>query len=69
MLKIWARADTVHSPSKKGFVALCVFMSEGAEQPRRCIISVKPDAPVTLEGLGERIEKAEHDRREQGSLG
>jgi serine/threonine-protein kinase len=69
MVKIWARADTVHSPGKKGFVALNTFTSEGPEQVRRCIISVRPDAPVTLEGLGKWIEKAEHERRKQGNLG
>jgi serine/threonine-protein kinase len=69
MLKIWARADTTHSPSKQGFVALCTFFSEGPEQPRRCLISVKPDAPVTLEGLGKRLEQEEHARRARGSTG
>src|SRR5207248_350248 len=67
MLKVWARSDVVHSLNKEGFIALCVFMPAGTVGPPRCMISVKPDAPVTLEGLGKRLEQLEHVRREQAN--
>src|SRR5262249_2575101 len=63
--KDWARTDARRSRRGKGFVALCVFMSEGGQQRRRCILSVTPDSRVSLRGLGARLERAEAERRRQ----
>jgi hypothetical protein len=69
MLKVWARSDTVHSSTKEGFIALCTYIPAGMSRAPRCMISVKPDAPVNLEGLGKRLEKLEHDRLEKANRG
>jgi hypothetical protein len=61
--KDWARTDARRSASGKGFVALAVFMSEGAQQKRRCILSVTPDSRASLRGLGALMEQAEGRRR------
>jgi hypothetical protein len=63
--KDWARSDEKRCPSERGFVALCVFMSPGPHQVRRAIISVRPDAGVTLRGLGALLDQAEGSRRIQ----
>jgi hypothetical protein len=62
--KDWARSDAEHS-SGGGFVALSVFHTEGPHQLRRCILSVRPDAGVTLRGLGAQVDDAEAARRRQ----
>jgi hypothetical protein len=61
--KDWARTDAENCPNSKGFVALSVFLSEGARQVRRCILSVTPEGGVTLEGLAARLDRAEAERR------
>jgi hypothetical protein len=61
--KDWARTDAGRCPDGKGFVALSVFLSEGAQQVRRCILSVTPDGGATLEGLGALLDGAEAERR------
>jgi serine/threonine protein kinase len=61
--KDWARSDVRRCPNGHGYAALCVFMSEGARQPRRCILSVTPDSGATLRGLGELLDDAEAARR------
>lgn len=63
--KDWARSDQKHCPNRRGFDALCVFMSEGPRQARRCIISVTPDSAASLRGLGEILEAEESRRRVQ----
>jgi hypothetical protein len=63
--KDWARSDAERCPNKVGYAALCVFMSEGPNRPRRCILSVTPDCGATLSGLGERLDAAEAERRRQ----
>jgi hypothetical protein len=61
--KDWARTDARRSASRKGFVALAVFMSEGAKLTRRCILSVTPDSRASLRGLGALLDQAEGRRR------
>jgi hypothetical protein len=63
--KDWARTDAEHSPGGKGFVGLSVFVSESAREVRRCILSVTPGSGVTLKGLGELLDRAESERRQQ----
>ena len=46
-----------------GFVALCIFQSEGIDHIRRCILSVTPESGASLEGLGELLDNAESERR------
>src|SRR5262249_20785704 len=60
--KDWARTDAASCPGGKGFVALSVFLSEGARQVRRCILSVAPDGGATLEGLAALLDRAEAER-------
>jgi hypothetical protein len=63
--KDWARTDTERCPNGKGFVALSVFLSEGARQVRRCILSVTPESGATLEGLAALLDRAEAERRRE----
>jgi hypothetical protein len=63
--KDWARTDVEHCPNGKGFVALSVFLAEGARQVRRCILSVTPDSGATLEGLAALLDRAEAERRRE----
>jgi hypothetical protein len=62
--KDWARTDAEHS-SAGGFVALSVFHAEGPRQVRRCVLSVRPDAGVSLRGLGALLDEAEAARRRE----
>ena len=59
----WARSDSALCPGAGGFVALSVFESESSVNPRRCIISVKPDSGVWLRGLGALLDHAEAEER------
>jgi tRNA A-37 threonylcarbamoyl transferase component Bud32 len=61
--KDWARSDADRAGNGQGFLALCVFQSEGTRQLRRAILSVIPDGGVSLRGLGARLDHAEADRR------
>jgi hypothetical protein len=61
--KDWARTDAAQSPAGRGFVALCVFHSRAAGDRNRAIISVRPDGGVTLRGLAEALDRAEHEAR------
>jgi serine/threonine protein kinase len=61
--KDWARSDATRAGSGPGFVALCIFQTEGADHVRRCILSVTPQSGVSLEGLGELLDNAEAERR------
>lgn len=61
--KDWARTDRVHSPSKKGFVALSVYHSTSAAGTRRAILSVTPESRVCLRGLGALLDEAEAAER------
>jgi hypothetical protein len=63
--KDWARADAERCPDSHGFVALSVFMSEGPRQVRRCILSVRPDSEASLQGLGDLLDQAEAQRRQE----
>jgi tRNA A-37 threonylcarbamoyl transferase component Bud32 len=63
--KDWARTDTANCPGGRGFVALSVFLSEGARQVRRCMLSVAPDGGATLEGLAALLDRAEAERRQE----
>ena len=57
--KDWARTDSIHSPSGKGFVALSVYHSTSAAGTRRAILSVAPQTRVCLRGLGALLDEAE----------
>jgi serine/threonine protein kinase len=69
--KDWARSDATLAgtgfqhggESITGFVALCIFQSEGTDHVRRCILSVTPQSGVSLEGLGTLLDNAEAERR------
>jgi serine/threonine protein kinase len=63
--KDWARSDSRRAGNGRGFLALSVFMSEGAHQVRRCILSLVPDAGASLRGLGALLDQAESERRRQ----
>src|SRR5262249_51371382 len=63
--KDWARSDTQRPSDGKGFVALCVFSTEGPNRPRRAIISVAPDSDVCLRGLAALLEESESRRRRE----
>ncbi len=63
--KDWARSDARRAGNGRGFIALSVFMSEGAQQVRRCILSLVPDAGASLRGLGSLLDQAESERRRQ----
>ncbi len=60
--KDWARSDRGRS-GDDGFIGLSVFHQEFGERPRRCILSTRPDAGVTLRGLGDQLEQAERAKR------
>jgi hypothetical protein len=60
--KDWARTDEANAPRGRGFVALSVSVSSPAVGPR-CILSVRPDSGLSLEGLGAALERAEAERR------
>lgn len=61
----WARLDGRNCPNGKGFIALSVFLPEGAQKVRRCILSLTPDSGASFRGLGLLLEKAEAERRRQ----
>lgn len=61
--KDWARTDRRRSPSGQGFVALSVSETRSADRRSRSIISVRPDAGVSLSGLANRLDALEHERR------
>ena len=61
--KDWARSDADRAGNGHGFIALSVFQSEGTRNSRRAILSVTPDCGVSLRGLGERLDRAEAERR------
>ncbi len=61
--KDWARSDAALAGETPGFVALCIFQSEGIDHIRRCILSVTPESGASLEGLGELLDNAEAERR------
>jgi hypothetical protein len=61
--KDWARSDTRRAGNGRGFIGLSVFMTEGARQVRRCILSLVPDAGASLRGLGALLDQAESERR------
>jgi hypothetical protein len=63
--KDWARSDARRAGNGRGFVGLSVFLSEGAHQVRRCILSLVPDAGASLRGLGALLDQAESERRRQ----
>ena len=61
--KDWARSDARRAGNGRGFIGLSAFMTEGARQSRRCILSLAPDAGASLRGLGSLLDQAESDRR------
>jgi hypothetical protein len=61
--KDWARTDRHRAPERAGFVGLSVFMARSVGGRPRCIISVRPDAGVSLRGLAARLDAAELARR------
>jgi hypothetical protein len=61
--KDWARTDRGRAPERGGFVGLCVFMTRSIGGRPRCIISVRPDAGVSLRALASRLDAAESSRR------
>ena len=58
LFKVWARGDTMNSEDKRGFIFSFVNY-----QNKRWVISVDPEKPVYLKGLGEAIELQEHKER------
>ena len=58
LFKSWARGDTDGAADPRGFVFLAVGLQGG-----RTILSVQPDAGVTLAGLGATLERAETVKR------
>jgi hypothetical protein len=63
--KDWARSDRQRASERGGFVATSVFMSRSYQGVRRCILSVRPDAGVSLRGLGALLDAAESARRRE----
>ena len=63
LFKAWARGDGQHAPCGEGFKLLVVGRGS-----RRCVISVDPQAPYHLEGLGDLLEIAETRKRTTLSL-
>jgi TIR domain len=63
--KDWARTDRDRAPERAGFVGLSVFMARSVGDRPRCIISVRPDAGVSLRGLAARLDAAESARRQE----
>lgn len=61
--KDWARTDRGHSPGGRGFVALSVFEDRPSGDRTRTILSVRPDAGVTLRGLADLLDQAEAEER------
>jgi hypothetical protein len=51
--KYWVRGDRKRSPNKEGFIVTCAHLT------RRSIISVDPNTPYNLKGLGLLIDHAE----------
>ena len=60
LFKSWARGDRQHAPAGPGFVFTGVRLG-----PARFILSVDPDSPVFLRGLGELLEEHETVRRRE----
>jgi len=60
LFKSWARGDTEHSHCPDGFMFLGIQVSA-----TRFILSVQPDSPVWLKGLGDALEQAETQKRER----
>ncbi len=60
LFKSWARADNLHSPGEKGFVMLVVNYNH-----ERTTISVDPQTPFFLKGLGDLLEESEARKREE----
>jgi len=58
LFRLWARGDSHRSPGGKGFAMLAVNYKH-----KRYIISVDPQSPYYLKGLGELLEKAETTKR------
>ena len=58
LFRSWARGDSRHSAGGKGFVALAVNYNH-----ERYIISVDPQSPYYLKGLGDLLEEAEVGKR------
>ncbi len=62
LFKIWARNDA-RAPGGKGYPVLCVDWSD--HKKARIVISVDPDSPYQLAGLGEVLERFEKEKREK----
>ena len=58
LFRSWARGDSQHSPGGRGFAMLAVNY-----EYERYIISVDPQSPYYLRGLGDLLEKAEIRKR------
>jgi 2-phospho-L-lactate transferase/gluconeogenesis factor (CofD/UPF0052 family)/tRNA A-37 threonylcarbamoyl transferase component Bud32 len=59
LFKMWARADTRHSPRGEGFVMTCVVY----KRHRRAIISTDPTSSLCLRGLADLLEAREVEAR------
>lgn len=60
LFRSWARGDSVHSPRGRGYTLLLVNYDH-----KRYVISVDPQSPYTLKGLGDLLEAAETEKRRQ----
>ena len=58
LFRSWARGDNRHAPGGRGFCLLAVNYDF-----KRYIISVDPQSPYTLKGLGDLLEAAETEKR------
>lgn len=55
----WAYSDKENCSDSRGFVAVCLFMTETDRSKRRGVLSVRPESEVCLRGLGELLDRAE----------
>jgi serine/threonine protein kinase len=62
--KDWARSDRERSPGGEGFFGLSVFVSETRHEVRHCILSVTAGSGASLDGLGELLDRAESEHRQ-----
>jgi class 3 adenylate cyclase len=67
LFKFWARSDR-RAEGGRGYAFLSVDWSEVDKRKNRFVISVPPEADVSLKGLGELLEKEESARRNELGL-
>jgi len=60
LFRSWARGDSRHSPRGRGFTMLAVNFGN-----ERYVISLDPQSPYYLKGLGDLLEEAENRKRKR----